>query len=73
MFGWIITVCGYAFLLSLLGYVLPAAFVRCCFWKRDLKKRYSARWALVTGGSSGRSLSDMLGSLKASRQDSRMF
>ncbi|KAK9804517.1 hypothetical protein WJX73_002936 [Symbiochloris irregularis] len=51
--GWFIAICGYAFLFSLLGYLLPAAFVFCCFWKRDLKKLYSARWALVTGGSSG--------------------
>jgi len=40
-------------LLSIFTYLVPIALAALYFTDQDLKKKYSAEWALVTGGSSG--------------------
>jgi short-subunit dehydrogenase len=43
----------YVVLAIFLGYLLPHAFVSMFFKTKNLKKSYNAKWALVTGSSSG--------------------
>lgn len=50
-FAWISTVTGFFGLLTLFLYFLPS--LSTFLPEQDLAKRYSASWALVTGGSSG--------------------
>lgn len=52
MLDTIVWVCGLVWLTSLLSYALPQLYLRFCR-PQNLKTRYSASWALVTGGSSG--------------------
>ena len=53
--GLFVTGCGYAFILSVAGYLLPFLFVR-LYRSKNLKRAYDARWGLVTGASSGERL-----------------
>ena len=51
--GWLLASCGYAFLFSVLGSVLPSLFIRLFAKPKNLRKSYGANWSLVTGASSG--------------------
>ena len=47
------SLCAWAVAIAVLGYLAPHCFVAWFFKTRDLRKRYDARWAAVTGASSG--------------------
>jgi len=53
MFG---TICAWIVGFYFLGYLIPHIFVTLFFKTKDLKKAYNAKWALVTGSSSGKAL-----------------
>jgi len=59
LIGWFLFI--YA-LVSILSTVVPHILIKFVFKPQDLKKKYNAEWALVTGGSSGigRAITDML-------------
>lgn len=50
LFSW---VAPFLLALNLLGYLLPHLIVSTLCCGRNLKRAYSAEWALVTGASSG--------------------
>lgn len=45
--------CGSVFVVSSALYLLPIVYLSLFARSQDLKKKYNASWALVTGGSSG--------------------
>jgi short-subunit dehydrogenase len=48
-----VKVLGVLGLISSLSYLFPAVLHKLIHFEQDLKKKYKAKWALVTGGSSG--------------------
>ena len=48
------TLAGYVLCFIFLSYLIPHFIVALLLKPRDLKKAYNAKWALVTGASSGR-------------------
>ena len=48
-----LTVVGACALLSLVLLLSPMVIFSCCLREQNLKKKYAAEWAIVTGGSSG--------------------
>lgn len=51
------TICSWIVGFYFLGYLIPHIFVTWFYKTKNLKKAYDAKWALVTGSSSGRSIS----------------
>ena len=51
------TICTWIVGFYFLGYLIPHIFVVWFFKTKNLKKSYNATWALVTGSSSGASIS----------------
>jgi hypothetical protein len=47
------TICTYLVLFIFLGYFIPHLLVAWFYKTKNLKKAYDAKWALVTGASSG--------------------
>eukprot|EP00029_Vermamoeba_vermiformis_P000777 TRINITY_DN10969_c0_g1_i1.p1 TRINITY_DN10969_c0_g1~~TRINITY_DN10969_c0_g1_i1.p1 ORF type:complete len:312 (-),score=126.26 TRINITY_DN10969_c0_g1_i1:64-999(-) len=53
LMAFLLTVLGAIALFAVVDYVLPLFFLAYVLPNQNLKKKYNAKWALVTGGSSG--------------------